>query len=88
MSSNIDKIKPNFFYSVRPKPYIPPSFVGQKSEQTNSDESEAKEEYYRAEVYLKEGGQNYNLMGWSKEQIITDLLDQYEKHIHFLNVIR
>ncbi|NLL52226.1 MAG: BCCT family transporter, partial [Peptococcaceae bacterium] len=30
--------EPNFFYSVRPKPYIPPSFVGQKSEQTNSDE--------------------------------------------------
>ncbi|MCX0324801.1 hypothetical protein, partial [Klebsiella pneumoniae] len=44
--------------------------------------------YYRAEVYLKEGGQNYDVMGWNQEQLINDILDQYEKHLHFLHLVR
>ncbi|EMD5657114.1 TPA: glycine/betaine ABC transporter [Klebsiella pneumoniae] len=43
---------------------------------------------YRAEVYLKEGGQNYDVMGWNQEQLINDILDQYEKHLHFLHLVR
>ncbi|TDJ78928.1 glycine/betaine ABC transporter [Klebsiella pneumoniae] len=42
----------------------------------------------RAEVYLKEGGQNYDVMGWNQEQLINDILDQYEKHLHFLHLVR
>lgn len=44
--------------------------------------------YYRAEVHLNEGGQGYDLMGWTKEQLLHDLLEQYEKHLHFLHVQR
>lgn len=44
--------------------------------------------YFRAEVYLKEGGQGYDVMGWTPEQILHDLVAQYEKHLHFLHVIR
>ncbi|KAB7988583.1 hypothetical protein GCL01_26020 [Klebsiella pneumoniae] len=50
-----------------------------------------KEDYdhcHRAEVYLKEGGQNYDVMGWNQEQLINDILDQYEKHLHFLHLVR
>ncbi|WOC00470.1 hypothetical protein P3L55_03850 [Providencia sp. PROV046] len=55
---------------------------------TESDEEKSEEQrYYRAEIHLKEGGQDYNVMGWEKEQIIHDILDQYEKHIHFLNLL-
>ena len=43
--------------------------------------------YVRAEVFLKEGGQDYDLMGWSREQIIHDVLDQYEKHLSFLRMV-
>ena len=39
--------------------------------------------YFRAEVYLKEGGQDYDIMGWSEDQVIADVIDQYEKHMHF-----
>ena len=41
-------------------------------------------EHYRAEVFLKEGGKNYDVMGYSGDQLINDVLDQYEKHLHFL----
>ncbi|NLP32985.1 MAG: choline transporter, partial [Oligella ureolytica] len=42
--------------------------------------------YYRAEVYLIEGGQDYDIMGWTKEGVIADILDQYERHRHFLHM--
>ncbi len=44
--------------------------------------------YHRAEVHLNEGSQDYDVMGWTKEQVVQDLVDQYEKHLHFLHVLR
>ena len=54
------------------------------------DEEEDREErkYFRAEVHLLEGGQDYDIMGWSREEVIDDILDQYEQHMHFLHVVR
>ncbi|TVR48653.1 MAG: BCCT family transporter [Planctomycetota bacterium] len=72
----------DFFYSVRAMPYEPPSFLTE--EHTNPDRAN----FYRAEIFLKEGGQGYDIMGWGKEAIISDLLDHYEKHLHFLNSLR
>lgn len=42
--------------------------------------------YYRAEVHLFEGGLGYDLMGYSEEQVIEDILDQYERHLDFLHM--
>lgn len=53
-----------------------------------TDDSSSRSEYYRAEVYLKEGSQGYDLMGWTQAQVLHDLLEQYEKHLHFLHVLR
>jgi choline/glycine/proline betaine transport protein len=44
--------------------------------------------YYRAEIHLQEGGQDYDVMGWSKQAIIQDIIDHYHKHMHFLHVLR
>ncbi|NVK25489.1 MAG: BCCT family transporter [Gammaproteobacteria bacterium] len=44
--------------------------------------------YYRAEVHLAEGGQDYDIMGWSKHGVLNDMVDQYHKHQHFLHVLR
>ena len=44
--------------------------------------------YILSPFYLKEGGQNYDVMGWNQEQLINDILDQYEKHLHFLHLVR
>ena len=42
--------------------------------------------YYRAEVFLRRGGQSYDLYGFDQQDIITDILDQLEKHLHFLHI--
>ena len=42
--------------------------------------------HYRAEVFLLEGPQHYNIMGHTKEQVIADAVSQFEKHMHFLHL--
>ncbi|KLN96249.1 choline BCCT transporter BetT [Moellerella wisconsensis] len=76
----------NFLYEVRLRYYIQPSFALSGMNDTD-DEKDEEQKYYRAEIHLKEGGQDYDIMGWNKEQIIHDILDQYEKHIHFLHIL-
>ncbi|AMA47475.1 choline BCCT transporter BetT [Pseudomonas alabamensis] len=43
-------------------------------------EPEVRQRFYRAEVYLHDGSQEYDLMGFSAEQIVRDVLDQFESH--------
>ena len=75
----------NFVYEARLRSYIQPAFAlaGLSDEQQDEEHR-----YYRAEIYLKEGGQDYDVMSWTQEQIINDILDQYEKHLHFLHLVR
>lgn len=44
--------------------------------------------YVRCEVQLAEGSQGYDVMGYSKEQLIGNILDQYERHLEFLRLHR
>ncbi len=43
-------------------------------------EPEVRQRFYRAEVYLHDGSQEYDLMGFNSEQIVRDVLDQFESH--------
>jgi len=47
-----------------------------------------EDEYVRMEVYLDNGsdGQGYDIMGYTKDQVIGDVLDQYERHLEFLQI--
>ncbi|MDO3378228.1 BCCT family transporter [Geoalkalibacter halelectricus] len=74
----------DFYYSVHPQPYEPPTFVMRDTKPERLEELK----YYRAEVHLSEGGQDYDIMGWSKSDVINDVLDQYERHMHFLSSVR
>ena len=76
----------NFIYEVRLKGYNTPAFA--LDGLNNDDQNHEHHKYYRAEVYLKEGGQNYDVMSWNQEQLIHDILDQYEKHLHYLYLVR
>ena len=69
-----------FVYRVLARKYSQPDFV------TEIDEDE--QSYYRAEVHLVEGGQDYDIMGWSKTAVINNIIDQYHKHLHFLHLLR
>lgn len=73
-----------FFYSVHARPYEPPSFIVRDTSRRRGEELR----YCRAEVYLSEGGQDYDIMGWTEDQVIADVIDQYEKHMHFLHTTR
>jgi len=73
----------DFIYEVRLRKFEKPSFaLITRAKQADRDE------YFRAEVFLGEGGLNYDIMGYSKEQVISDVIDHYEKHRHFLDIIR
>lgn len=69
-----------FVYRVLARKYSQPDFV------TEADEDE--QSYYRAEVHLVEGGQDYDIMGWSEMAVINNIIDQYHKHLHFLHLLR
>ena len=45
-----------------------------------------QEHHYRAEVYLRRGGQTYDLYGYQPESVINDIIDQFEKYLHFINI--
>ncbi|AYA03119.1 BCCT family transporter [Acinetobacter sp. WCHAc010034] len=70
----------NFIYQVIARETLPPSFM--------ADLQAKGAEYYQAEVFLKEGGQNYDVMEWTQEDLLQDIIDQYERHLHFLNLVR
>jgi choline/glycine/proline betaine transport protein len=45
-----------------------------------------RDQYARLEVYLSDGGQGYDVMGYSRVQLIHDCLDHYEQHLEFLRM--
>ena len=74
----------NFTYQVLAVEHVQPAFV-QQDDGTQATEAQP---YYRAEVHLGEGGQDYDIMGWSREGVINDIVAQYHKHMHFLHSLR
>ncbi|GGO63878.1 BCCT family transporter [Bowmanella pacifica] len=75
----------DFTYAVLPRGHVQPQFIRQEEDLQQMDEDK---KYYRAEVHLSEGGQDYCIMGWSKQAVIGDIIDQYQKHMHFLHMLR
>jgi choline/glycine/proline betaine transport protein len=76
--------EPPFIYAVYCEKNATPNFALEENEIEDNDEHA----YYRAEVHLAEGGQNYDIMGWSQHAVIHDVIDQYHKHLHFLHLMR
>jgi len=72
-----------FTYAIKLRGYTRPSFAmadfgGKQDKETRK--------YFRAEVHLLEGGQNYDVYGYTKEQILSDVLSQYERHMQYLHL--
>lgn len=42
--------------------------------------------YYRVEVFLEHGGQHYDVMGYTEEQLLADVVTQYERYLHYLHL--
>ena len=70
----------SFVYQIWPVRYPIPSFTYRARR--------GKSTYYRLETYLLAGSQDNNLIDYTKEQVIADILDEYERHLHFLHLHR
>ncbi len=76
----------DFIYQIKSRSYVKPSYI--IPEGLSDADVDETQRYYRAEVHLREGGQDYDVMGWSKDAVINDIIDQYHKHMHFLHLLR
>lgn len=79
----IQEGKLEFIYEVRLRGYEMPDFDLPIESKNNTIDTE---KYYRAEVFLRRGGQAYDVYGYEQSDIISDILDQFEKYMHFLHV--
>lgn len=71
----------DFMYGCWVREALKPTFVSERS--ANKQDAQ-----FYIEVYLHEGSQQYNVCGYSKNQLIADVIDQYEKHLYFLQRVR
>jgi choline/glycine/proline betaine transport protein len=75
----------DFAYEVRSRSHpLPDESLAGKS----MEDMVEQEKFWRAEVHLAEGGQDYDIMGWTQEQVVMDIVNQYETHLHFLHTVR
>ncbi len=70
-----------FEYEVRLRGFAKPSFAFPAISRDNDGD----DQYYRAEVFMRRGGLAYDVYGYEKDQIISDVLDHFEKYMHFLH---
>ncbi len=67
--------QPDFVYGIELKSYEDTAVPGSSVSQQNS----------RGEVFLAEGGQHYCIYGYSKTQVIRDVIRHYERHRQWIH---
>lgn len=72
----VDRNGIDFSYEIRLRGYIRPEFALAPRQSKES-------EYFRAEVFLLQGGQSYDVYGFEPADLINDVLNQFENYLHF-----
>ena len=65
-----------FKYEAYPVAYPVPSFA--------ASPTTGRETYFKLEVFSQTGSRGHNLMGYSQEQTIADVVDAYDAHLTYL----
>lgn len=68
-----------FNYEVRMRAYQRPDFAIVNAKRDDK-------QYYRAEVFLRQGGQAYDLYGYEPGDIINDVINQFENYLQFMHI--
>ena len=68
----------DFKYQAYPVAYSVPSFA--------ANLSTVRDVYYRIEIFSLLGSRGRDIMGYTKDQVITDVLDAYDAHIMYLTM--
>lgn len=71
----------DFRYQVYPTAHPTPSFAGRIHLDRDADVT-----YYRLEVFTLTGSLGYDVFGYTRTQVIEDVLDLYERHMEFLHM--
>lgn len=66
-----------FRYTVRARSFRAPSFAWAETEGRDADSR-----HYRAMAYSSEGDQQHDVTGYTREQLINDLLNRYARFRH------
>ena len=67
-----------FLYRIRPREVPIPVYGHAVPKGTDT--------YCRLEVHLQDGGQDYDVMGYTYGQLTDDILDQYERHLEYVRI--
>ncbi|MTI18948.1 BCCT family transporter, partial [Rhodobacteraceae bacterium RKSG542] len=85
----------SFVYALRKRYFTTSMAMGPGGlvidEETEEEENEKADQddgtyYFRVEVFLEQGGQEYDVMGYTEEQIIADVVTQYERYLQYLHL--
>src|SRR5690606_15300478 len=75
--------------------YEMPAFASPSSEKPAENEASSSaaaetagstQSYYRAEVFLQRGGLDYDVYGYTQQELIGDILDHFERYLSFLQI--
>jgi choline/glycine/proline betaine transport protein len=83
--ASLEVIRPGqveFGYEVRLRGYAMPGFAFPEM----ARDPDGDRQYYRAEVFLRRGGRAYDVHKLTTQELIDDILDQFEKYLHFLQI--
>ncbi|WP_193392939.1 choline BCCT transporter BetT [Gordonia phthalatica] len=70
--------KKAFHYQVFPTRYPTPVFGGSPG---------AADHFFRLEVFTAQGSEGFDVFGFTKTQISSNVLDHYERHIEYLHTV-
>ncbi len=85
----------DFLYEVRLRDYEMPAFASPSFGSSNNVDGigstdaathESSALYYRAEVFLQRGGLEYDVYGYTQQELISDILDHFERYLSFLQI--
>lgn len=71
-----------FVYAVRAVAHPIPAFAMVDAARREGE----KRHYYRAEVFLNQGGRGYDIYGYHSDQVIADIVNHYNRHRHYLSL--
>ncbi|WP_196777501.1 BCCT family transporter [Malaciobacter marinus] len=72
----------DFVYEVRFRRYDMPTYAFPDAINPNHEQKK----YARAEVHLQDGNKSYDIYGYESDVVASDIIDQFEKHRHFLHI--
>lgn len=72
----------DFLYEVRVCAYERPEFARPDLVSNNKD----GEHYYRTEIFNRRGNLGRDIYGCNEQEVIDDILDEFEKHLFFLHI--